>query len=436
MSTGTETAPAAGKPRPEPVRRWGGARRPLMVGGGIFLAMALLRLVTGENAITSSGTVGATLALGVPIGLAALGGLWAERAGVVNIGLEGMLIFGTWGAAYGSYSSGNPWLGLLMGVLVGALGGLLHAVVTVTFGVDHIVSGVAINILAPGVARYLSTIVFINTEGGGATQSPPLPKFPTISVPGIGEPLADLEQHHWFLISDLAGLLRGLTTDLSALTVIALALIPLSYVVLWRTAFGLRIRSCGENPYAAESLGVPVYRMKYAAVVISGALAGLGGVFLAMVASSQYREGQTNGRGFIGLAAMIFGNWRPGGLAAGTGLFGYTDALQLRGAAAAVHALLLAVGVLLVLLALWQFYNRARGPVGVVAADEGFPWQPVLALVTGAVLLVWYWLTDALPQEIVNYTPHITTLLVLSFASQRLRMPAADGQIYRRGEGH
>ena len=113
--------------------------------------------------------------------------------------------------------------------------------------------------------------------------------------------------------------------------------------MLWRTAFGLRLRSCGENPVAAESLGVNVYQYKYIAVIISGALAGLGGAFLAIVAAGIYREGQTGGRGFIGLAAMIFGNWRPGGLAAGAGLFGYTDALQLRSGAEAVHALLLLV---------------------------------------------------------------------------------------------
>ena len=134
-------------------------------------------------------------------------------------------------------------------------------------------------------------------------------------------------------------------------------LIPATYLLLWRTAFGLRLRSCGENPAAADSLGVPVYRMKYIAVVISGGLAGLGGVFLVFIAGI-YREGQTNGRGFIGLAALIFGNWRPGGLAAGAGLFGFSDALQLRSRTAVV-ALLLLVAVLLVGVAVWQVAARA-----------------------------------------------------------------------------
>ena len=122
---------------------------------------------------------------------------------------------------------------------------------------------------------------------------------------------------------------------------------PISYLLLWRTKFGLRLRSCGEAPSAAESLGVNVYRMKYVAVIVSGGFAGLGGAFLAEVATSIYREGQTNGRGYIGLAAMIFGNWRPGGLAAGAGIFGYTDSLQLRSGGESVHALLLLLAIVL-----------------------------------------------------------------------------------------
>ncbi|MCW2858617.1 MAG: inner-rane translocator [Actinoallomurus sp.] len=410
-------------PAPDTDDRGQRRTRVLALGVGIFVALILLRLITGESDITSSGTMGATLALAVPIGMAALGGMWSERSGVVNIGLEGMMTFGTWGAAFGSYFSGNPWLGLLGGIIAGAIGGLLHAVATVTFGVDHIVSGVAINILAPGVTRYMSDLFFTHETGGGATQSPPLPSFPTWSVPGVGKPLGSLEKHHWILVSDLAGLVRGVLTNLSPITLLGILVVPASYYLLWHTAFGLRLRSCGENPVAAESLGVGVYRMKYAAVVISGGLAGLGGVFLTMVASSNYQEGQVNGRGYIGLAAMIFGNWRPGMVAGGAGLFGYTDALQLRGGGGAVHAMLLLIGIGLLALAIWRGYKR----------------RPIAAVVSAVVavgVLLWFFLTDALPREIVTYSPHITTLLVLAFASQRLRMPAADGMRYRKGEGH
>jgi simple sugar transport system permease protein len=334
-----------------------------------------------------------------------------------------MMILGTWGAGWAGYQWG--WGGAVVGgVLFGALGGLLHAVATVTFGVDHVVSGVAINILAGGVVRFLSETLYVdNPAGGGVTQSPALSsRPPSVSLPLLSSGpdwLGALESHHWFLVSDLAGLLRGITHEVGVLTIVAVLLIPASYLLLWRTAFGLRLRSCGENPAAADSLGVPVYRLKYIAVVISGALAGLGGVFLVFVANL-YREGQTNGRGFIGLAALIFGNWRPGGLAAGAGLFGYADALQLRSRTGVV-ALLLLVALLLV-------------GVAVVQAVRGKLVQAVLAGVFAVASFVGYLLIDELPEGIVSFTPHLTTLLVLSLASQRLRMPKADGLVYRRGE--
>ena len=161
-----------------------------------------------------------------------------------------------------------------------------------------------------------------NKAGGGVTQSPALSSNPpSFSVPVLSsgpDVLGSLESKQWFLISDVAGVLRGATHGVGVLTVLAVLLIPASYLLLWRTAFGLRLRSCGENPAAADSLGVPVYRMKYIAVVISGALAGMGGVFLVFIAGI-YRENQTGGRGFIGLAALIFGNWRPGWPGGGRG---------------------------------------------------------------------------------------------------------------------
>jgi simple sugar transport system permease protein len=240
-------------------------------------------------------------------------------------------------------------------------------------------------------------------------------------VPGF-DALAGLERRHWFLLSDLAGILRGTLTQTSILTILAIALVPASYWVLWRTAFGLRLRSVGENPQAAESLGVHVYRYKYYGVIASGALAGLGGGFLSMVASSIYREGQTGGRGFIGLAAMIFGNWRPGGLAAGAMLFGYIDALQLRRGSSSVHALLLLVAVLLIAVAVRQALRRQYVAGGV-------------ALGMAALAVLWFLATEAIPVPLVQAAPHFTTLVVLALASQRLRPPAADGLPYRKGGG-
>ena len=168
-----------------------------------------------------------------------------------------------------------------------------------------------------------------NAPGGGQRQSPPVADVTRITVPGVSSLLGTIEGKHWFFVSDLAGILRGMMTQLSVLSVLAAVLIAASGFVLWRTRFGLRLRSCGEAPYAAESLGVQVMRYKYIAMTVSGGMAGLAGAFL--VVGLKFQDGQTRGLGFIGLASMIFGNWRPGGLAAGAGLFGYTDALQLRG---------------------------------------------------------------------------------------------------------
>jgi ABC-type uncharacterized transport system permease subunit len=392
----------------------------VMIGLAAGLVLfSVLRIVTGANDLDSSGTLRATLVAAVPIGLAGLGGLWSERAGIVNIGLEGMMILGTFGAGYFGYFYG-PWQGVVGAIAFGAVGGLLHAVATVTFGVDHVVSGVAINIISLGAVQYLAALAFTGVPGGGATQSPTIESLPSITIGALSDPLGDLEQKHWFVVSDLASVLRALVTNLSLLTIICLLLFVLTWYILWRTTFGLRLRSCGESPAAAESLGVNVIRYKFTAVVISGAFAGLAGGFLALVASSTFRDGQTGGRGYIGLAAMIFGNWRPGGLLAGAGLFGYTDTLRLRGGGETIHGLLLLVAVGLVLLAVWQLRKAQKASAAVTGG-------------IGVLIGLWYFFSDSIPEDLTGMTPYVTTLLVLALASQRLRMPAADGKPYRKG---
>ena len=417
--TPTRTPDATSTSRPSLMAtRWG--RWGMMVVGGI-LVLSLLRVVTGANDLDSSGAIAAAFGLAVPIALAGLGGLWSERAGVVNIGLEGMMILGTWSSAFCAYY-GGPWVGILGGALGGLVGGLIHAIATVYFGVDHIVSGVALNIIGLGVAKYLASRFFSGLPGGGPTQSPPLEQPPTLSLPLIGDPLLSLERQHIFFVSDVAAIVRGLTTNVSVLTLIALGLFVATWWILWKTAFGLRLRSVGESPEAAESLGVNVYKYKFIGVLASGALAGLGGAFLTLVASNLFRDGQTGGRGYIGLAAMIFGNWHPGGLLAGSALFGYTDAIRLRSGGESVHAVLLLVTALLLLIGIWQL-------------RKGRTKQGAAALVVSALVAWWYFATDSVPGELAGTLPYVTTLLVLAFASQRLRMPAADGQIYRKG-GH
>jgi general nucleoside transport system permease protein len=406
------------------------AQQTLMLLAVAFVALSLVADLTDSQELTSVGTFGAMLRLTVPILLAGLGGLWAERAGVVNIGLEGMMILGTWFGAWAGFELG-PWWGAALGVVGGGLGGLLHAIGTVTFGIDHVVSGVAINILAAGVARFLS-VIFFTGQGGGATQSPQvsgnvgrftLPFIAGGELFGWRSPdlMGWLAERNWFLLSDLGALLKGFTSNLSWLTVIAILLVGVTFYVLWRTPVGLRLRSVGEHPVAAESLGVRVYSLKYAAVVVSGGLAGLGGAFLVLEQARIYREGQTGGRGFIGLASTIFGNWRPGGVAAASGLFGYADALQLR-SRTAVHGLLLFVTIGLMLAAIWFGVRKAR------------PGVAVILIAVAGLFYWWYSVTDTIPRQFIFFLPHVTTLLVLSFAAQRLRPPAADGVRYRRGQ--
>ncbi len=386
----------------------------------VLVVLSAARVVTGADDLDSAGTLRAALISAIPIALAGLGGLWSERAGVDNIGLEGMMILGTLGVGYYGYHWG-VWAGLIGAIIFGAVGGVLHAVATVVFQVDHIVSGVAINIIAAGVASFLAEVFFRALPGGGPTQSPSLERPTTIDIPGISGWSADLSAQDWFLVSDLGSFVNALTTDMSVFTLLALAVIFGSGWLLWRTPFGLRLRSCGESPSSAETLGVNVYRYKFVAVTISGAMAGFGGAYLAMVASSGYQNGQTGGRGFIGLAAMIFGNWRPGGLLTGSLLFGFTEGTRLRSGGESVHALLLILAVGLLVLALWQL-RKAR----LVSAT--------LSAAVGAAALAWYLATDEVPGDFTEMTPYVTTLLVLALASQRLRMPAADGQVYRRGQ--
>ena len=416
MSTAVSTAP---RPVEEPAEKSSRHRRIALYVLGGFVLLSLVRVISGAEQITSSGTLTVMLVATMPIAMCGLGGLWSERAGVVNIGLEGMMIMGTLGAGYFGYHYGVV-VGVLGAVLLGLLGGALHALATVIFGVDHIVSGVAINIIAAGASGFLAELWFSDLEGGGPTQSPPLPTPPTINIAFIADPMHTLEQKHWFLVSDLASVVEMFTRNLSSLVVLGLVLVLATSWILWHTRFGLRLRSCGEAPSAAETLGVNVYRYKIIAVLISGGLAGLGGAMLAMVSSSGFQDGQTGGRGYIGLAAMIFGNWRPVGMLMGSALFGYTQALPFRDGTVSVHALLLLVGLILIAVAIVQLLRKKRP-------------QALGALVFAVLFLVWYLTTSIVARDFTTIAPYVTTLLVLAFASQRLRMPAADGKVYRKG---
>tara|TARA_B100000073_G_scaffold319439_1_gene298361 strand:+ start:816 stop:2039 length:1224 start_codon:yes stop_codon:yes gene_type:complete len=388
--------------------------------------IVLIAQIDKYDQLTTSGTFGAAIRLAIPICLAGLGGMFSERTGIVNIGLEGMMIMGTWFGAWAAWMYG-PWYGILAGILGGAMFGLIHAVGTVTFQVDHIVSGVAINILAAGVARFLNVVAYADQPTKSSTQSPRIDgevgdfTLPYLSggadTPSLFGYLQDLDIP---FISDLGGLLLGATSNLSYISIFALALIPFAAWILWSTPFGLQMRSVGELPTGSESLGVNVYLMKYIGVMISGGFAGLAGAYLVLESSGIYREGQTAGRGFIGLASMIFGNYRPLGIFMGSGLFGFADALQLR-SDDAVHGLLILISLILLIFAIKQIIEKKYTNALIsIALSIGF--------------LIWFLSSETVPSEFVYFTPHITTLIVLSSASQKLRMPQKVGQPYRKGE--
>ena len=406
--------------------------RVAMIGISLVAIMSVTRLWTGFDNLTSSGTIGAALRLTVPIMLAGLAGLWAERVGILNIGIEGMMILGTWFGAFGAWKYG-PWIGFLFAILGGSLGGLIHAVATIKFNIDQVISGVVMNLLAFFGVRYLSELVFVGQPQGGISQSPPQSfAIPKIDVPFLaGGPVGSsttpdalgwLEERGWFIIGDLAGMTRGLMSGLSLASLIAVLLVPLSAWVLWRTSFGLRLRSSGEAPEAAESLGVNVIRVRYIGLLISGGFAGLGGGFLSIISSSYYRQGQTAGRGFIGLATMIFGNWRPSGILGGAAVFGYSEGIKLvaGGSITGLFLFILIVSAIIGLISLLQ-RNIKRGSTGIGI---------------GVIALIAYLTVTEVPESLTQSLPYVITLVVLATASQRLRPPAKAGVPYRPGGGH
>lgn len=409
------------------------AQRSIILSLGVVLILSLVRIATNANDLTSSGTVSSTLRVATPILLAGLAGLWAERAGIVNIGIEGMMVVGSWLGGYGAWKWGS-WAGIALAMAGGVLVGLIHALATVRFNVDHVVSGISINILAAGSTEYLSIIFFKGQLGGGESQSPtgkggygefdmPFLAGGKIGPWGTPDMLGWIERHdNWPLLPDLAALVKGIVSDTSLPTLLAVAFVPLTAYILWRTRFGLRLRSSGEAPQAGESLGVPIVRLRYQAMAISGALAAFGGAYLSAVFTSTYRQGQVGGQGFIGLATTIFGNWNPFGVFRGALLFGFPTALKFRDEKN-VPALLLVGAVILFVVAIILLQSKkSRAAAG--------------ALTGAIVAALTYLLVDDVPREFVQATPYIVTVLVLAGARQQLRPPAHAGQPYRPGENH
>lgn len=404
-------------------------KRMAVIGLGVFVIVSAVRAIGGADSMTQSFTFRSGLAAAAPIMLAGLAGLVSERSGTVNIGLEGIITLGTWSAGYVGWHWG-VWWAIPAGVIGGMLGGLLYGLATVTFGVNHVVTGIAINLIAPGVTRFLAGQFFAGHGDGSISTSPTMKgSMGSFTVPFISggdlfgwkspDPLGWIEQRHWFFLSDLAGFLRGLTARMDWTTMIALIVLVAFAYLLWRTPLGLRLRSVGEKPTAADSLGVSVSAMRYLGCVLSGGIAGLAGAWLAIF-TRQYQEGQAGGRGFLGLAALVFGNWKPAGVMAGAGLFGYVQALSNLANTKPVRALVLlgAVAVVGFCAVQWSRRRKVSGSVlGLVAVG----------------LFVFYVLNDTVNDKLVYVMPYLVTLVVITAASQNLRPPAAEGVPWHKG---
>jgi len=254
----------------------------------------------------------ATIRLSTPITLAAIGAVICERSGIVNIAMEGIMIMGAFSAAVAALATGNPWIGLLVGVLIGGVFSLLHAFATITLHLDHVVSGAVLNILAFGLARFF-LILFIGHPGT------------TDSIP------VSLGEYQWAIpgLSKIP-VLGPVIFNQTPIVYFSFILIFFLWFLLFKTKVGLHIRSAGEHPLALETIGVSVVKIRYLAVLISGLASGLAGAYLSIENSAAFTEGMTNGRGFIALAANISGGWNPIGAFLASLFFGFADALQVR----------------------------------------------------------------------------------------------------------
>jgi ABC-type uncharacterized transport system permease subunit len=399
----------------------------MLIGIGVVSAA---RIIADNPDLTSSGTFGVGLRTAAPIALAGLAGLVAERSGTVNIGIEGMMVMGTIWAGWWGWEFG-PWAALLGGIIGGMLGGLLMSLATTTFGVNHIVAGVAINLIAPGIARFMASELFVGVQGGSVTSSPgnsgsigefTVPFLSGGDLFGWQSPdiLGWLEDTGWFMIADVAGLGKGVTTAVTWDVVLTFSLFFAVAYLLWHMRLGLRLRFAGERPSAADSLGVSVHKMRWIGMAMSGGLAGMGGAVLVLF-SNRYLENQVSGRGFLGLATMIFGNWMPAGTAIGAGLFGYAQGITLRtGPGDLVRTLLLAAAIGLILLVVWMLVQKDFAPAGTVTVF--------------AVVALWaYFAAESPNNQLVFVTPYVVTLIAVSIGAQRLRPPAEEGIPWFKG---
>jgi simple sugar transport system permease protein len=299
-----------------------------------------------RDVVTWSALIAATLRYATPLVFGALGGIISERSGVINVGIEGMMLMGAFFGIFGADLLDSWFLGLLVGMAAGGVLALLHAFFSINLRADQVVSGIALNFLALGVTGY----IFLDHYGDQGTPDN-IPRVPDISIPGL---------KNVSFFGDAIGSANTLTW-LALIGVVALT------VFLFRTPRGLRLRSVGEHPRAAETVGISVPRTRYMAVVMSGVLAAMGGAYLSIGFVGSFNQGMTAGRGFIALAAVIFGKWRPGGALGAALLFGFSTALAQRLPTFSESGAVLfqALPYVLTLIAVAGVIGRSRPPAAV-----------------------------------------------------------------------
>jgi ABC-type uncharacterized transport system permease subunit len=333
----------------------GEERFTLMVGLLAILGItAFLVWASRGKSINLTGMLVSSLVRATPIALAALCGIWSERSGVVNIGIEGMMLAGAFTSVVAASVSGSLFVGVLAGVLIGLLLALLHAVLSIRYRVDQIISGTGIIILALGLTSYLQRAVL----NAYPELNQPGPAISALSIPGL-----------WQI-----PVIGPLLFNQSPIIYTLIILLVVTHVIMYYTKWGLRIRAVGEHPKAADTLGIDVFQTRYVSVLISGAIAGLAGAYMSIGAAGRFNEGMTAGKGFLGLAAMIFGNYDPAGAFLGSLIFGFFDS-----------------------------------------------WQEKLSL-----------LQVGVSADLLGMAPYLATMIVLAGLIGRARVPAADGVPYEK----
>ncbi len=326
------------------------------VAAGIFGivagSLATRSSITNLEAVFAwSSLIAATLRFATPLAFASIGGMFSERSGVVNIGLEGMMLMGAFWGIWGADKTGHWWTGLLIAMLAGGLLAFIHAVWAIHLRADQIVGGTAVNFLALGITGYAFIDIYGSngTPGLSAAESVPDVNLHLSGIPGIGS-----------FVDTAFG-------QMNLLTWIVLGLIVASAIVMFRTPIGLRLRAVGEHPRAADTVGISVYKVRYTAVTLSGMLAAMGGAYLSIGFVHSFNQNMTAGRGFIALAALIFGKWRPGGAFAAALLFGFSSALADRLPAYSPSAAVLfqALPYVLTLIAVAGVIGRSIPPAAV-----------------------------------------------------------------------